>query len=177
MRDLGGHLDVTKRARASTFSCRVDKATWEMHLVSALPFGFRTLVGIARSTYLPAGLHGCEGAHISIRRLDAFRTGIMLACWSRKVPTANPHTVLGLLDAPEVSDPALYVIWSRFRHLRRYLSYRLDDVPRVYRLLDLVAAGCPSHGPIHLLLEAAGEIGFAWDSGAEGWIRPGLPFF
>ena len=45
--DLGGHLDVTKMARASTLSCRVDNATLGVHLVSALPFGFRTLVGLA----------------------------------------------------------------------------------------------------------------------------------
>ena len=48
-------------------------------------------------------------------------------------------------------------------------------VQRIYRLLDLVAAGRPGHGPIHLLISSASELGFAWDSQEEGWLRPGLP--
>ena len=59
--------------------------------------------------------------------------------------------------------------------MRRFLAYRPDTVPRVYRLLDLVAAGRPGHGPVHLLIQSAGILGFAWDSGEEGWLRPGLP--
>ena len=30
-------------------------------------------------------------------------------------------------------------------------------------------------GPIHLFLDRAAELGFAWDFGIEVWIRPGLP--
>ena len=36
----------------------------------------------------------------------------------------------------------------------------------------LRAAG---HGPAHLLVESAAEIGFQWDSCVLGWERPGLP--
>ena len=32
------------------------------------------------------------------------------------------------------------------------LGYRPGEVPRVYRLLDLAAAGRPGHVPVHLLL-------------------------
>ena len=39
--------------------------------------------------------------------------------------------------------------------MRRYLAYRPGEVPRVYRLLDLAAAGRPGHGPAHLLLQSA----------------------
>ena len=35
--------------------------------------------------------------------------------------------------------------------------------------------GPPGHGPTHLLLQSAEEIGFFWDSEQAGWIRPGLP--
>ena len=31
------------------------------------------------------------------------------------------------------------------------------------------------HGPAHLLVESAAEIGFQWDSRVLGWVRPGLP--
>ena len=35
--------------------------------------------------------------------------------------------------------------------------------------------GPPGHGPIHLLIQSADELGFFWDSEQVGWIRPGLP--
>ena len=44
-----------------------------------------------------------------------------------------------------------------------------------FRLLDYASAGAPGHGPIHLLVQAADDLGFFWDSDQAGWIRPGLP--
>ena len=38
VRDLGGHLDFTYRARAGTLSARVGKATVGVAAVGALPF-------------------------------------------------------------------------------------------------------------------------------------------
>ena len=35
IRDLGGHLDVIRRARAGTHDCRAFKATSQVHLVGA----------------------------------------------------------------------------------------------------------------------------------------------
>ena len=101
----------------------------------------------------------------------------MRACWPKKLPMANPQAVLCLLDAPDFCDPELYVIWNRFRQMRRFLAYRPEEVPSVFRLLDLAAVGRPGHGPVHLLLQSAGQLGFAWDSREEGWLRPGLPPF
>ena len=48
-----------------------------------------------------------------------------------------------------------------------------SQVGRAYRLLDMVCEGCPGHGPIHLLVAGAAEIGFRRDPLA--WSRPGLP--
>ena len=175
VRDLGGHLDITCRVRAGTLARRVVRATDQVAILGALPFGFLRLVGFARTKFLPAGLHGAQGSHISLKNLSSFRTGIVKACWPRKLPMANPQAVLSLLDAPDCCDPELYVIWNRFRQMRRYLAYRPGEVPRVYRLLDLAAAGRPGHGPVHLLLHSASQIGYAWDSHEEGWLRPGLP--
>ena len=50
-----------------------------------------------------------------------------------------------------------------------------DEVPRLYRLLDLVHEGCSGHGPIHALVASAHRIGFSWDSLMTRWDRPGLP--
>ena len=59
--------------------------------------------------------------------------------------------------------------------MRRFLAFRPHEIHGIYRLLDWVAAGRPGHCPVHLLLESACLLGFAWDSDVEGWIRPGLP--
>ena len=56
----------------------------------------------------------------------------------------------------------------------RYLAYRLGEVSRVYRLLRSAAEGCPGHGPAHLLVQSAAEIGFRWDPCELAWDRPGL---
>ena len=75
---------------------------------------------------------------------------------------------------PLVAIP-LFVVWFRFRLLRRYLALWTAEVGRVYRLLELVGDGCPGHGPINLLSSSAAEIGFQWDPHALAWVRPGLP--
>ena len=42
-------------------------------------------------------------------------------------------------------------------------------------MLDLVARGAQGHGPVHLLLTSAAELGFAWDGGEQGSVRASLP--
>ena len=82
---------------------------------------------------------------------------------------------LAFLDGPAGCDPVFYVVWFRFRLLRRYLALWPAEVGRVYRLLEMVGDGCPGHGPIHLLSSSAAEIGFRWNLDALAWVRPGLP--
>ena len=130
---------------------------------------------MVRSKYLLGGLHGCEGAAVSVTALSSFRSAITRAVWSKKLPMTNTPALLNLLDGPWGSDPAFFIIWNRFRQLRRYLAYRPDDQDRNFRLLDYASAGAPGHGPIHLLIQSADELGFFWDSEQAGWIRPGLP--
>ena len=50
-----------------------------------------------------------------------------------------------------------------------------SQVGRAYRLLEMASEGCPGHGPVHLLVASASEVGFQWDPLALGWSRPGLP--
>ena len=60
--------------------------------------------------------------------------------------------------------------------LRRYLAYQSSEVGSFgVRLLDSVAKGCPGHGPVHLPVDSAAEIGFHWNTRQLGWERPGLP--
>ena len=44
-----------------------------------------------------------------------------------------------------------------------------------FRMLDLISWGAQGHGPVHLLLISATELGFAWDGAEKGWVRVSLP--
>ena len=47
VRDLGGHLDLTCRARAGTLSSRIKEATQGVSPVGALLLGFQVKLGLA----------------------------------------------------------------------------------------------------------------------------------
>ena len=105
---------------------------------------------------------------MSLRRLLVpLRAAIVRAVWSSKMPLANAPAILNLLDGPVYVDPAFHVVWSRFRMMRRYLAYCPEEEPRIFRMLDLIFRGAQGHGPVHLLLTSAAELGFAWDSGEQ----------
>ena len=143
-----------------------------MAAVGALPLGFKVRLGLARGKYLPAGLHAAEASYVSASSWSAFRAAIVRSVWSCKMPLANAPAVLKLLDGPVGVEPAYHIVWARFRKMRRYLACRLDEVPCIFRVLDLLAHGAERHGPVHMLL--ASEIGFAWDGGEQGWVRAAL---
>ena len=42
-------------------------------------------------------------------------------------------------------------------------------------MLDFVSHGAQEHGPVHLLLTSAGELGFAGDGDERRWVRASLP--
>ena len=87
VRDLGGHLDFTNRARAGTLSCRVKSATASVASVGALPRGFQVKLGVVRGKYILAGLHAAEASCVSASSLSAFgqlllgRSGPVRSLW------------------------------------------------------------------------------------------------
>ena len=132
-------------------------------------------LGILRTKFLLGALHAIEASGISFTLLQKLRSAFVSAVWSKKMPLAHVGAVLTLLDGPPGCDPGFFVVWCRFRLLRRYLAYRPLEAPRIFKLLGLVAAGKPGFGPIHLLVGKANALGFIWDPLNSGWIRPGLP--
>ena len=144
-------------------------------LIFVLPLDFQRRIRVVRSMYLPAALHGIEASLLVSDSLRKLLSSICSVVWSRRQPMANVGAVLSLLDGPTGCDPAFCVVWFRFRLLRRYLALWPAEVGKVYRLLEMVGAGCPGHGPIHLLYAGAAEIGFRWDPLVLAWSRPGLP--
>ena len=100
---------------------------------------FQVKLGLVRGKYLPAGLHAAEASYVSSSSISAFRAAIVRAVWSSKMPLANAPAILNLLDGPVGVDPAFHIIWSRFRMMRRYLSYCPEEEPRIFRMLDLIS--------------------------------------
>ena len=52
------------------------------------------------------------------------------------MPLANTGAVLSRSDGPKGCDPAVQVIWVRFRRIRRYLAYGPDEIRRIHNMLD-----------------------------------------
>ena len=126
----------------------------------ALPLDFYGRIRVVRAMFLPCARHGVEASYLFKGVFLKLRAATVRAVWSRKQPLAGSGAVLGLLDGPHGCDPSFCIVWFGFRLYRRYLSLRPDEVPRLYRLLDLVRDGCPGHGPIHALVAGARRIGF-----------------
>ena len=172
---MGGHLDTTFRGWSATLAARVRLVIARLVLIFVLPLDFHGRVRVVRSMYLPAALHGVEASLLASDSLLKFRSSICRVVWSRRQPLASVGAVLSLFDGPTGCDPLFCVVWFRFRLFRRFLALWPSQVGRAYRLLDMVCEGCPGHGPIHLLVASAAEIGFRWDPLALAWSRPGLP--
>ena len=54
--------------------------------------------------------------------------------------------------------------------MRWYLAGCPEEEPRISRMLDLISRGAEGHGPVHLLLTSAAELG-----AERGWVRVSLP--
>ena len=74
VRDLGGHLDSTLRARAVTLGFRMSAAISRVCAVAVLPLDFVGRLRILRTMHLPAALHGAEASLVSISGLRRLRT-------------------------------------------------------------------------------------------------------
>ena len=157
------------------FSDRIREAAFGVAAVGALSIGFLVQLSLIRGKYLPAGLHAAEASYVSSSSISAYRAATVRAVWSSKMPLANAPALLNLLDGPVDVDPAFHVVWSRFRMMCRYLAYCPEEEPRIFRMLDLISGRAQGHGPVHLLLISAAELGFAWDGNEHGWVRVSLP--
>ena len=175
VRDLGGHLDTTFRGWSATLAARVRLVIARLVLIFVLPLDFHGRVRVVRSMFLTAALHGVEASLLASDSLLKLRSSICRMVWSRRQPLANVGAVRSMLDGPSGCDPLFCVVWFRFRLFRRFLALWLSQVGRDYRLLDMVSEGCPGHGPVHLLVPSAAEVGFRRDPLALAWSRPGLP--
>ena len=165
---LGGHLDTTLHCWSSSLASRVRLVIFRLVLVFALPLDFHGRLRVLRSMFIPGALHGIVASFLAGASMRKLRAAIFGVAWSRRQPFASIGAVLSLLR-PSGCDPAFCVVWFRFRMLRRYLASRPGEVCRVYRLLGSAAEGSPGHGPAHLHIQSAAEIGFRWDPEELAW--------
>ena len=107
----------------------------------------------------PAGLHAAEASRVS-SAISAVRAAVVRAVWSTKMPLASTPAILNRLDGPVVLILLSTLSGPRFRKMRRYLAYYLEEEPRTFRMLDLISRGAQGHGPVHLLLESSGWYSF-----------------
>ena len=152
VRDLGGHLDFTRRARAGTLSRRVKEATHAVAAVGALPLGFKVKLGLVMllkhrmSLPPPLALPG---------QLLRGQFGPV------ECPLLTPLLCL-ISWMVRLELTCFYTIWTRFPMMRRYLAHWPVEVPRIFRMLDLIAHVLASLG-----LPGTGRS-------RAGFVRPSL---
>ena len=98
VRDLGGHLDSTLRARATTLGYRISAAVPRVDSVAVLPLDYCGRLCILRTMHLPAALHGVEGSLVSISGLRRLGSAFGQAAMSGGLRLTDPGAVLSLLD-------------------------------------------------------------------------------
>ena len=76
-RDLGGHLDASRRARARTLGFRVSVVFPTVPSVAALPLDFAGKLRPLRTMHIPAALHGAEASTVSLDALLKLRAAFV----------------------------------------------------------------------------------------------------
>ena len=146
-----------------------------LNLVAALPLVFHGVCTVVRAMFIAGAFHGVEASALFEGSLLRLRSAVVAAVLSRTQPLAHGCTVLSLLDGSDACDPGFCIVWFRFRFMRRYLAYKSEQLGRICRIVAISSDGAPGHGPAHLLLHSAAEIGFASDSDVPCWSCLGLP--
>ena len=148
--DSGRNLDTTFRGWSAK---RVRLVIVRLVLIFVLPLDFHCRLRVTKTMFIPGALHGVEASFLADASVRILRTAVCRVVWSSRQPLASAGAVLCLLDGPTGCDPALCIVWFRFRMMRGYLACRPEEVPGVCQMIGSAALGCPGHGPVHLLVE------------------------
>ena len=77
VRDLGGHLDFTLRARAGTLSNRVREGMLRLVSLRLVPLGFQVKLELLRCKHILAGLYALP-RHLMFLLLPLAPSGLLL---------------------------------------------------------------------------------------------------
>ena len=144
-----------------------------MVLVFALPLDYNGRLWVLRSMFIPGALHGITASFLagtSMRKLRAAFLG------SRRQPFASIGAVLSLLDGPSGCDPCLLCCLVPVSYASKVSGLSSwGGFSGFIVCWSVLLRVVPGHGPGHLLLQSAAEVGFRWDPEELAWERPGLP--
>ena len=118
VRDLGGHLDLTKRARAGTFSRRVKELRMGWPRLIHSSWGFRLSWAWFGESIC---LLGCAllKLHTSLLRLSL---PLVQLLYGPSGPVRCPWQILQLYSICWMVWLACHIVWAKFRMMRRYLT-------------------------------------------------------
>ena len=147
IRDLGGHLDVTRRARAATLCSWRSGVLPRVLAVPALPLDFCGKLRLLKTMHVLAALHGAEASVVAQDGLRKLRTAFVRAVLSGALTLATPGAVPSLLEG--LVGWTLAIMWSGscvdiWPESRICMSH-------IYGLLGVVSAGTPRHVPFTVL--------------------------
>ena len=170
VRDLGGHLDTTFRGSA-TLDTRDRLVIARLILIFALPLDVHGRPRVIRTMFIPGALHGIEASFLSETGLRKLRSALFwLYCLAGSLLPILVQYLVSMM-VRQVAIRLFALFGSGFVCFVGNLVWMFIRCTG-----DNATDGCPGHGPMHLLVESAPEIGFPWDSHVLWWERPGLLF-
>ena len=76
------------------------------------------------------------------------------------MPLANTPVILNLLDGPVDVGSCFLCCLVKVSYDASVSGFIVPKKSLKFRMLDLISRGAQGHGPVHLLLISAAEIGF-----------------
>jgi len=120
-RDLGAHLNLTHMCNGATLTARLHKATTMARHLSWMHLSSQAKEMIVRCNILPAGLYGCEAAHINKGAMKQFRAAIARAIRPQSAKRSTDMTYT-FTSCAKVLDPDSHVLYNRVASLRRIIA-------------------------------------------------------
>ncbi|OLP99125.1 hypothetical protein AK812_SmicGene18333 [Symbiodinium microadriaticum] len=155
-RDLGGHLQVSRRHTnyTQTARCKDLVPKWLRLKCSLAPYVQK--VRALQVAAWPMALHAVSIVTLSAASFRSLRNGAMIGLGA-KAPGASSRLQLSLVEFP-LADPEYYALRSSFRDAIAHGSLEV-----LAPLLDLASSSSVRQpGPAGVLLSRANAIGIAW---------------
>ena len=158
MRELGGHLQLTRAMTNATLSIKELESMWPKLLESPAP-RYQKLRAIATAAW-PRGLHGISICSVGSHHFQALRAAAMKAVGCKR-PGANAKLQFSMVEFPTL-DPEFVALRESLWDLRCHA-----EVEEVGPILDHPVSGQATWapGPCRVLLDRIHQIGWRWVAG------------
>ena len=165
-RDLGGHMQYTKKATNQTITKRIAdfKPRWKSLAIS--PASYQQKLMAARAVAWSQTLHGIASTVIDPAHFDTLRTEALRALGEHK-PGASPAIHFALVEHPTF-DPAFQAILITVRMARQHM-HPDRIVPMLTTANQMPRRRRARVGPCHVLLHNVRLLGWEWDP--AGYFR------